>query len=216
MGAHTAKSNLVRPPAAHRCRKRRGGRAGWLGVRFVPSPRPSLRGKGARGHESAAAGNRCGGTGASPFVLPSPTGQTPTAPPIGRARHTRGCRLPPVSTTHAQEAARVVDGRPEDAAADAREETRQQTGDAAADAREEARQQTGDAAPTHRRERGDGGRGERGDARGAGCGVGCRGRGPPCGPPGKPQGAQGPRAATRAAPPLGLGPSTLDKLPSVW
>ena len=56
MGAHTAKSNLVRPPAAHRCRKRRGGRAGWLGVRFVPSPRPSLRGKGARGHESAAAG----------------------------------------------------------------------------------------------------------------------------------------------------------------
>ena len=47
-------------------------------------------------------------------------------------------------------------------------------------------------------------------------GVGCRGRGPPCGPPGKPQGAQGPRAATRASPPLGLGPSTLDKLPSVW
>lgn len=95
----------------------------------------------------------------------------------------------------------MVDGRPEDAAADAREETRQQTGD---------------AAPTHRRERGDGGRGERGDARGAGCGVGCRGRGPPCGPPGKPQGAQGPRAASRASPPLGLGPSTLDKLPSMW
>ena len=163
MGAHTAKSNLVRPPAAHRCRKRRGGRAGWLGVRFVPSPRPSLRGKGARGHESAAAGNRCGGTGASPFVLPSPTGQTPTAPPIGRARHTRGCRLPPVSTTHAQEAARVVDGRPEDAAADAREETRQQTGDAAADAREEAR-----------------GRGTRGAGRREGCGVwgGLSGPGP--------------------------------------
>ena len=106
MGAHTAKSNLVRPPAAHRCRKRRGGRAGWLGVRFVPSPRPSLRGKGARGHESAAAGNRCGGTGVSPIVLPSSTGQAPTAPPIGRARHTRGCRLPPVSTTHAQKGAR--------------------------------------------------------------------------------------------------------------
>ena len=51
---------------------------------------------------------------------------------------------------------------------------------------------------------------------GAGCGVGCRGRGPLCGPPGKPQGAQGPRAATRAAPPLGPGPSTLDKLPPVW
>lgn len=56
-----------------------------------------------------------------------------------------------------------------------------------------------------------------GETRGVrGVGVGCRGRGPPCGPPGKPQGAQGPRAATRAAPPLGLGPSTLDKLPSVW
>lgn len=92
----------------------------------------------------------------------------------------------------------MVDGRPEDAAADARVETRQQTGD---------------AAPTHRRERGDGGRGDGGRE---GCGVGCRGRGPPCGPPGKPQGAQGPRAATRASPPLGLGPSTLDKLPSVW
>lgn len=109
MGAHTAKSNLVRPPAAHHCRKRRGGRAGWLGVRFVPSPRPSLRGKGARGHESAAAGNRCGGTGASPIGLPSPTGQTPTAPPIGCARHTRRCRLPPVSTTHAQKEARGED-----------------------------------------------------------------------------------------------------------
>ena len=165
MGAHTAKSNLVRPPAAHRCRKRRGGRAGWLGVRFVPSPRPSLRGKGARGHESAAAGNRCGGTGASPIVPPTSTGSPPTSSPVGCARHTRGCQLPPVSTTHALEAARVVDG-----------ETR----------------------------------GVRG------VGVGCRGRGPPCGPPGKPQGAQGPRAATRAAPPLGLGPSTLDKLPSVW
>jgi hypothetical protein len=57
-GAHTAKSNLVRPSAAHRGRKRRGGRAAGLGGRFVPSPRPSLRGKGARGHESAAAGNR--------------------------------------------------------------------------------------------------------------------------------------------------------------
>lgn len=55
-GAHTAKSNLVRPPAAHRSRKRRGGRAAGLGGRFDPSPRPSLRGKGARGHESAAAG----------------------------------------------------------------------------------------------------------------------------------------------------------------
>ncbi len=110
MGAHTAKSNLVRPPAAHRCRKRRGGRAGWLGVRFVPSPRPSLRGKGARGHESAAAGNRCGGTGASPIVPPTSTGSPPTSSPVGCARHTRGCQLPPVSTTHAQEAARVVDG----------------------------------------------------------------------------------------------------------
>lgn len=166
-GAHTAKSNLVRPPAAHRSRKRRGGRAAGLGGRFDPSPRPSLRGKGARGHESAAAGNRCGGTGAPPIVPPSPTGQTPTAPPIGRARHTRGVSCLPYPPL------------------------------------------------THRRERGDGGRGERGDARGAGCGVGCRGRGPPCGPPGKPQGAQGPRAATRAAPPLGLGPSTLDNLPSV-
>lgn len=109
-GAHTAKSNLVRPPAAHRSRKRRGGRAAGLGGRFDPSPRPSLRGKGARGHESAAAGNRCGGTGASPIEPPSPTGQTPTASSIGRARHTRGRRLPPASTTHAQEAAQVVDG----------------------------------------------------------------------------------------------------------
>lgn len=58
-------------------------------LRFVPSPRPSLRGKGARGHVSAAAGNRCGGTGASPIVPPSSAGQTPTAPPTGRARHTR-------------------------------------------------------------------------------------------------------------------------------
>ena len=67
--------------------------------------------------------------------------------------------------------------------------------------------------PTHRRRRGWW------TGRREGCGVwgvGCRGRGPPCGPPGKPQGAQGPRAATRASPPLGLGPSTLDKLPSVW
>ena len=32
-GAHTAKSNLVRPSAAHRSRKRRGGRAAGLGVR---------------------------------------------------------------------------------------------------------------------------------------------------------------------------------------
>lgn len=147
-GAHTAKSNSVRPPAAHRDRKRRGGRAGGLGARagacdavrtatlpgsdsrytidrsrkrrggragefkrrFDPSPRPSLRGKGARGHESAAAGNRCGGTGVSPIVPPSSTGQTPTATPIGRARHTRRRQLLPVSTTHAQEAARVVDG----------------------------------------------------------------------------------------------------------
>lgn len=109
-GAHTAKSNLVRPPAAHRSRKRRGGRAGGLGGRFVPSPRSSLRGKRARGHESAAAGNRCGGTGASPIVPPSSAGQTPSAPPIGRARHTRGCRLPPTSTTHAQEGTRAVDG----------------------------------------------------------------------------------------------------------
>lgn len=153
----------------------------------APSPRPSLRGKGARGHESAAAGNRCGGTGVSPIVPRPSTGQTPTASRIGRARHTRGGRLPPVSTAHAQETARVVDGRPEDAAADAREGTRQQAGD-------------GDA--------GDGGR----EARGSGC----RGRGPPCGPPGKPQGAQGPRAATRASPPLAPAPSALDKLPSVW
>lgn len=110
MGAHTAKSNLVRPPAAHRSRKRRGGRADGLGVRFVPSPRPSLRGKGARGHDSAAAGIRCGGTGVSPIVPLSSTGAPPTTSPIGCARHTRGCRLPPASTTHAQEAARVVDG----------------------------------------------------------------------------------------------------------
>lgn len=56
----------------------------------------------------------------------------------------------------------MVDGRPEDAAADAREETRQQTGD---------------AAPTHRRERGDGGRGDGGRE---GCGVwgGLSGPGP--------------------------------------
>lgn len=101
MGAHTAKSNLVRPPAAHRCRKRRGGRAGWLGVRFVPSPRPSLRGKGARGHESAAAGNRCGGTGASPIVPPSSTGSPPTSSPVGCARHTRGVScLPYPPPTH--------------------------------------------------------------------------------------------------------------------
>ena len=100
-GAHTAKSNLVRPPAAHRGRKRRGGRAVGLGGRFVPSPRPSLRGKGARGHESAAAGNRCGGTGGSPIVPPSSTGQTPTAMPIGRARHTRGVScLPYPPPTH--------------------------------------------------------------------------------------------------------------------
>lgn len=72
------------------------------------------------------------------------------------------------------------------------------------------------ASRIHHPRTGGGAGGGRGDARGAGCGVGCRGRGPPCGPPGKPQGAQGPRAATRAAPPLGLGPSTLDKLPSVW
>lgn len=110
MGAHTAKSNLVRPSAAHRCRMRRGGRAAGLGGRFVPSPRPSLRGKGARGHESAAAGIRCGGTGVSPIVPLSPTGQTPTTSPIGCARHTRRYQLPPASTTHAQEAARVVDG----------------------------------------------------------------------------------------------------------
>lgn len=32
-GAHTAKSNSVRPPAAHRDRKRRGGRAGGLGAK---------------------------------------------------------------------------------------------------------------------------------------------------------------------------------------
>lgn len=71
------------------------------------------------------------------------------------------------------------------------------------------------ASRIHHPRKGGGAGGGRGDARGAGCGVGCRGRGPPCGPPGKPQGAQGPRAATRAAPPLGLGPFTLDKLPSV-
>ena len=72
------------------------------------------------------------------------------------------------------------------------------------------------ASRIHHPRTGGGAGGGRRDARGAGCGVGCRGRGPPCGPPGKPQGAQGPRAATRASPPLGPGPSTLDKLPSVW
>ena len=56
MGAHTAKSNLVRPPAAHRCRKRRGGRAGWLGVRFVPSPPPFPAREGGEGSRI-----RCGG-----------------------------------------------------------------------------------------------------------------------------------------------------------
>lgn len=65
-GAHTEKSNPVRPPAAHRGRKRRGGRAAGLGGRFDPSPRPSLRGKGARGHGSAAAG-----TGAALIALPA-------------------------------------------------------------------------------------------------------------------------------------------------
>ena len=163
-GAHTAKSNLVRPSAAHRSRKRRGGRAAGLGRRFDPSPRPSLRGKGARGHESAAAGNRCGGTGVSPIVPPSSTG----SPPFLFANRMRS------AYKGVSAASRIHHSR------------------------------TGGGA-------GDG----RGDARGAGRG-GCRGRGPPCGPPGKPQGAQGPRAATRASPPLGLGPSTLDKLPSVW
>lgn len=110
-GAHTAKSNLVRPSAAHRSRKRRGGRAAGLGRRFAPSPRPSLRGKGARGHESAAAGNRCGGTGASPIVPPSSTGQTPAVPPIGRARHTRGVDcLPHPPPTHRRRRGRWTEG----------------------------------------------------------------------------------------------------------
>lgn len=163
MGAHTAKSNLVRPPAAHRGRKRRGGRAAGLGGRFVPSPRPSLRGKGARGHESAAAGNRCGGTGVSPIVPPSSTGQTPTAPPIGRARHTRGRRLPPVSTTHAQEAARVVDGETR------RRSCRRPGGNPAADKRRRTHAQE------RARGRGTRGRGTRG-VRGVGWVVGAGAR----------------------------------------
>lgn len=106
MGAHTAKSNLVRPPAAHRCRKRRGGRAGWLGVRFVPSPRPSLRGKGGEGSRI-----RCGG---EPLRrdggFSHRTAVSYWAGPYRTAHRTRsaykGCRLPPVSTTHAQKGAR--------------------------------------------------------------------------------------------------------------
>ena len=66
-GAHTEKSNLVRPPAAHRGRKRRGGRAAGLDGRPCPNP-PALSpwGKGARGHGSAAAG-----TGAALIALPA-------------------------------------------------------------------------------------------------------------------------------------------------
>lgn len=72
-------------------------------LRPIPPPFPAREGgEGSR--------IRCGGTGVSPIVPPSSTGQTPTATPIGRARHTRRRQLLPVSTTHAQEAARVVDG----------------------------------------------------------------------------------------------------------
>lgn len=108
-GAHTAKSNPVRPPAAHRGRKRRGGRAGELGDASSHPPALPCAGRGRGVTNPLRRGIAAAGRGfshrAAVFYW---------ADPYRTANRTRlaykGRQLPPVSTTHAQEAARVVDG----------------------------------------------------------------------------------------------------------
>lgn len=94
MGAHTAKSNLVRLPAAHRSRKRRGGRAAGSGYASSHPPALPCAGRGRGVTNPLRRGTAAAGRGASPIVPPPSSGQTPTASSIGCARHTRGRQLP--------------------------------------------------------------------------------------------------------------------------